>query len=58
MSLFHWTNEMTDGWRSTAGGYRVLVLDLDDDPGKAHALLREPGSRPLYRDRDVAVIGR
>jgi hypothetical protein len=43
-------------WLSAAAGYRLLVLDPRVEERAIRAVLSEPGSRTLYRDRRVAVL--
>jgi hypothetical protein len=43
-------------WLSAADGYRLLVLDPRVEKRAIRAVLREPGTRQLYRDRRVAVL--
>jgi hypothetical protein len=41
---------------AAAAGYRMLVLDAGSEKPAIRAVLREPGSRVLYRDSHVAVL--
>ncbi|MCW3016574.1 MAG: hypothetical protein JWO02_3666 [Solirubrobacterales bacterium] len=48
-------------WRRADGGARLIVMDSSEKPlghlpPTSAVLLREPGSRGLYADHDVAVI--
>jgi hypothetical protein len=43
-------------WLSAADGYRILVLDPRVEKRAIRAVLREPGTRQLYRDRRIAVL--
>jgi len=43
-------------WKQGADGYRVVVLDQQDDPNAVYAFTREPGSRVLYNDGVRVVI--
>ena len=43
-------------WKRGARGYRLLVLDQEDEPEAAQAFTAEPGSRVLYDDGERLVI--
>jgi hypothetical protein len=47
-----------DGWRSTIGGYSVLVLDKADDQQPIRALLRAKEARVVARRGPVVVLQR
>ena len=55
-SVFIWRNELGDGWRSAAGGARLIVLDSHTESKTEHALLRQKGTRRLYHDRNVSIV--
>jgi hypothetical protein len=46
-----------NSWARIADGYRVIVVDEESSAGSpSKALLREPGTRVLYRDDGVSVL--
>lgn len=46
------------GWRGPVHRYPVLVLDRRRTPAQVRSLSREPGTRILFADRRIAVLGR
>ena len=44
------------GGTSSSTRYRVVVVDEESTPKQADALLRQPGSRALYRDDKITVV--
>jgi hypothetical protein len=57
-SVANFRLEQGADWMRAADGYDVLVLDPSADRGAVTLLERSPGTRVLYRDRDVVVIRR
>jgi hypothetical protein len=49
-------NEIGADWKRAADGYDVVVVDELAEPSHTADLLAEPGTRPGYRDEDIAVI--
>jgi hypothetical protein len=45
-------------WRRAARGYGILLLGTEDDARPIRGLARDPGVRPVYRDRRVTVLRR
>jgi hypothetical protein len=45
-------------WRSVLAGYGVVVVDEQSDHSPTRALLREPGTKLLYHDESISVVGR
>jgi hypothetical protein len=45
-------------WRRPADGYDLLVLDAAAERDVVRALVREPRTRVVYRDREVVVLDR
>jgi hypothetical protein len=53
-------NALTGGrnYRSSARGYRLIVLNRQADPTGIAVYRAEPGTRVLFRDRDALVVER
>jgi hypothetical protein len=43
-------------WKRAARGYRIVVVDREQNPAGVKAFLREPGARRVYRDAEVDVV--
>jgi hypothetical protein len=48
--------ELGPNWKRAARGYRLLVLDRQDDPGTYTTMRHEPGAQILYSDGQREVI--
>ena len=55
-AISHFRNHSPADWLAAADGYRLLVLDPQDEKRAIRAVLHEAGTRQLYRDRHVAVL--
>jgi hypothetical protein len=55
-TIYRFRNESGPGWLGASRDYRLLVLDPSNEGGAVDAVLREPGTMVLYRDRLIAVI--
>jgi hypothetical protein len=58
LSSVTYFRNLVAGWRSTIGGYSVLVLDKGDDAKPIKALLRTGEARVLSRRGQVVVLRR
>jgi hypothetical protein len=58
--IFRFGSQVSDRWRRAAAGYRVVVLDRQNEPGGDRAtyrqLLKEPGARLVYLSAETAVV--
>jgi hypothetical protein len=55
-AISHFRNHSSADWLAAADGYRLLVLDPEDEKRAIRVVLHEAGTRQLYRDRHVAVL--
>ncbi len=55
-AISRFRNQSSAHWIASADGYRLLVLDPRDEEPAVSAVLREPGTKQLYRDRRIAVL--
>jgi hypothetical protein len=55
-SIAHFRNQSSPNWIQVARGYRLLVLDPDKERPAIRAVVRERGTKVLYRDSHVAVL--
>jgi hypothetical protein len=55
--LAYYNYETGKDWKSFADGYRIVILD---ETTRSHRsdFLKEPGTRLVYRDKEIAVIER
>jgi hypothetical protein len=55
--IVRFRGEQGEDWKSIADGYRVVVLETDQEPS-SHVgdFLAEPGARATYRDERVTVV--
>ncbi len=56
--LARWDNRYGIAWMRVADGYPVVVVDEDSERSQTAALLRQPGTRAVYRDSQITVIER
>jgi hypothetical protein len=55
-AIGHFRDQSSAHWLDAARGYGLLVLDPQHEPGAISQVLRERGTRRLYRDKHVAVL--
>jgi len=55
-SIAMWRGRAGDDWRAAARGFSVVVLVPETEREIERALLREPGTRVLVRDRAAVVL--
>jgi hypothetical protein len=55
-TIYRFRNESGPGWFAASRNYRLLVLDPGDEGGAVDAVLGQPRTRVLYRDRRIAVF--
>jgi hypothetical protein len=55
-AISHFRNHSSADWLAAADGYRLLVLDPQDEKRAIRVVSHEVGTRQLYRDRHVAVL--
>lgn len=55
-AISHFRNHSSPDWLVAADGYRLLVLDPQDEKRAIRVVLHEFGTKQLYRDRHVAVL--
>jgi hypothetical protein len=55
-TIYRFRNESGPGWFGASRNYRLLVLDPGDEGGAVDAVLGQPRTRVLYRDRRIAVF--
>src|SRR6266545_2505926 len=55
-AISRFRNQSSAQWIASADGYRLLVLDPRDEEPAVSAVLRESGTKQLYRDRRIAVL--
>jgi hypothetical protein len=55
-AISHFRNQSSTDWLDSANGYRLLVLDPGSEKPAVQVVSREPGTRQLYADSDVAVF--
>ena len=55
-SIAHFRNQSSANWIEASRGYRLLVLDPEKERPAIRAVVREQGTKVLYRDRHVAVL--
>jgi hypothetical protein len=57
-SLVRFRVEQGFDWQRVAAGYGLLVLDPIGDAGAVRLFERLPGTKVLYRDKNVVVLRR
>jgi predicted RNA-binding protein associated with RNAse of E/G family len=55
-AISRFRNQSSPDWIASADGYRLLVLDPRDEEAAVTAVLKERGTRELYRDHRIAVL--
>jgi hypothetical protein len=53
--IARWTSA-SGSWRKAIGGARVILIDPGTEGADAQALLTDPGTRQLFRNRQIAVL--
>jgi hypothetical protein len=58
LDIYFWRSHIGRNWPDIAGCRSIVLVNLPEEPLTERALLREPGTRRLYRDRRVSVLAR
>jgi hypothetical protein len=58
LRIVYFRIERGANWKTLADGYKVAVLESDQEPSHVDDFLSEPGARVLYRDDRIAVVQR
>ena len=58
LDIYFWRSHIGRNWPDIAGCHALVLVNLVEEPLTEQALLREPGTRRLYRDSRISILVR